>query len=629
MEGLITDLICSLHKECESKGYRLNPELYSYEDWERLYGDWTNMLVNGNDKFESFFDFLNDKSFLFKLNNNGTVDTTTNLQTLETVKILVDNENQDSETNQDSDSNMSEDNKDSDEDQTRPYFDLEDEYLIQTSEMDHNETPHVEPEQVSLSITTGTQTKSLIQNTENILNLSQKSENHDSSSTEKLNDILDPTSFKTDTFSQTSSEESDSDYDTESDSSPVSSVDDFKIKSTLREWLTSTKCLNLYKDEAFWFGKLIQENKINLDKIEINPDHQTFINTLEIKDQEIDENQPDESQNTIQEQIQEQIQSPLEEPKENDLTSTIQNLNQKLESIQNLKLEDVELSNLKKDGKKKPTILVVGNSGVGKSSMIKSMIKLSSSHIPGKNISLPKVGFGLRGKTMDIETFESDDFIWLDSCGLDEPKEGGTITCAQSICQILNFLKLSDQGIDLIIFVHRDRISRSFDSNYKFFYEIIGQKLIPCALVLTGAELTNYYSELSDQQREEKDNELKTKLASSKYEFSQVISCCFAESEDRNLGAIYSGYRQQSYSRLICALEKLFIKNTEKTELWCKISKWNKFQKIWHFIIIHFNLPTFFAFWYNHLLKTKELFNLDQDSFNQIVSIFKTESKIV
>ncbi|KAI6013707.1 P-loop containing nucleoside triphosphate hydrolase protein [Pisolithus microcarpus] len=132
-------------------------------------------------------------------------------------------------------------------------------------------------------------------------------------------------------------------------------------------------------------------------------------------------------------------------------------------------------------------VILFGETGVGKSSVINlmagSLVAEVSSDLGGctMNSTDYKVTIGSRKIT-----------IW-DTVGLEEPEMGVNgyylaIAQAHSLIQKLG----QAGGVDLLLFCIRgNRITSTTQSNYRLFYEILCDKQVPVAFVITNLEKEN------------------------------------------------------------------------------------------------------------------------------------------
>jgi 50S ribosome-binding GTPase len=271
---------------------------------------------------------------------------------------------------------------------------------------------------------------------------------------------------------------------------------------------------------------------------------------------------------------------------------------------------------------RKPRFLVIGNLGVGKSSFIREMLKESKGVCTKSNEIV--VGSGLKSVTLTISTFESEDAIWLDTVGLDEPKDkGGRMSSGVALYQILKFMKNSEEGLDMMIFVHRGRVSESFARNYEFFFKIIGKETIPSILVLTGGENSIHFSPSASYEERSRLNKIaQIDLKSYGYHFDHVVNCCFAEScGNPFFEEIYASFARISKKQLYLCLKTYQFE--KPIFLWCEVNRWNQLYKIWNFLCDFLGVVPIFSQWHKPLLRAKELFKLDDASFAALVSLFK------
>ncbi|KAI6032791.1 P-loop containing nucleoside triphosphate hydrolase protein [Pisolithus orientalis] len=129
-------------------------------------------------------------------------------------------------------------------------------------------------------------------------------------------------------------------------------------------------------------------------------------------------------------------------------------------------------------------IILFGETGVGKSSVINL--------IAGRQVA--KVSPDADGCTMNSTDYEftvgSRTITIWDTVGLEEPQMGVNGYYA-AIVKAFNLIqKLSRAGgVDLLLFCIRgNRITATTQSNYRLFYEVLCDKRVPIALVVTHLE---------------------------------------------------------------------------------------------------------------------------------------------
>ncbi|KAH7926915.1 P-loop containing nucleoside triphosphate hydrolase protein [Leucogyrophana mollusca] len=135
------------------------------------------------------------------------------------------------------------------------------------------------------------------------------------------------------------------------------------------------------------------------------------------------------------------------------------------------------------NGPRLRNVIVFGESGVGKSSLINLIAEK-----PVAKTSSDAVGctFGHVSYPMEIE---GETYMLWDTAGLDEGTSG-TIPAAKAEEQLRIFLRgLTPNGIDLLIYcVRGTRIRKALLRNYTIFYSAICRKKVPVVLVVTGLE---------------------------------------------------------------------------------------------------------------------------------------------
>ena len=128
--------------------------------------------------------------------------------------------------------------------------------------------------------------------------------------------------------------------------------------------------------------------------------------------------------------------------------------------------------------KQKKRILVIGNTGVGKSSIIRYM------NAYDKNDKLHIVKRGQRGVTFETTLYHNDEFIFADTTGFGETAEG-TVPPEVVLENLVDFLAENIDGFNVILFVtNNDRIEDHVVKTYRIIDPIIPSE-IPKILVRT------------------------------------------------------------------------------------------------------------------------------------------------
>lgn len=129
-------------------------------------------------------------------------------------------------------------------------------------------------------------------------------------------------------------------------------------------------------------------------------------------------------------------------------------------------------------------VILFGETGVGKSSVINLLaaepIAKVSSDVEGCTLQSTKYTFTLMGTEIRI---------W-DTVGLEEPTMGvnGYLTAIEKAHSLIRDLA-SAGGIDLLLFCIRgSRITATTQSNYRLFHEVLCDKKVPIALIVTNLE---------------------------------------------------------------------------------------------------------------------------------------------
>jgi predicted GTPase len=132
-------------------------------------------------------------------------------------------------------------------------------------------------------------------------------------------------------------------------------------------------------------------------------------------------------------------------------------------------------------GKKTPNIIVFGESGAGKSSVVNMF------HGEKKaEISKSAVGVSFQFQRYE-RTIYDEKFNIFEIMALDEESIGISKT-SDAVVNLWNLVSLLEDGVNLLVYVKRGRITESAVKNYKMFFENFCQSQVPIVLVVTGME---------------------------------------------------------------------------------------------------------------------------------------------
>ncbi|KAH7913273.1 P-loop containing nucleoside triphosphate hydrolase protein [Hygrophoropsis aurantiaca] len=131
-----------------------------------------------------------------------------------------------------------------------------------------------------------------------------------------------------------------------------------------------------------------------------------------------------------------------------------------------------------------PNIIIFGETGTGKSSLINLIA----------NDKIAKTSSGAAGCTLDAQSYlvpiGTRKFRLWDTVGLNEPSLGvnGYLVAIEKAYKLICDLE-REGGITLLMFCMRGgRITAAAQSNYRLFFDILCNKEVPIALVITNLE---------------------------------------------------------------------------------------------------------------------------------------------
>jgi predicted GTPase len=132
-------------------------------------------------------------------------------------------------------------------------------------------------------------------------------------------------------------------------------------------------------------------------------------------------------------------------------------------------------------GKKTPNIIVFGESGTGKSSVVNMFDGEEKAEV-----SRSAVGASFQFQRYE-RTIYDEKFNVFEIMALDEQSTGIDKT-SDAVVNLSKLVSLLEDGVNLLVYVKRGRITESALKNYRMFYENFCQSQVPIVLVVTGME---------------------------------------------------------------------------------------------------------------------------------------------
>ena len=129
-------------------------------------------------------------------------------------------------------------------------------------------------------------------------------------------------------------------------------------------------------------------------------------------------------------------------------------------------------------------VILFGETGVGKSSLVNL---LAGWHVA--DVSPDSVACTLTSTEYQFQLGAATIRLW-DTVGLEEPESGtsGYMGAIEKATELVRRLSASG-GISLFLFcVRGNRVTTTMQSNYRLFYEVLGNKKVPIALAITHLE---------------------------------------------------------------------------------------------------------------------------------------------
>ncbi|KAL3904998.1 MAG: hypothetical protein SGARI_004663, partial [Bacillariaceae sp.] len=134
-------------------------------------------------------------------------------------------------------------------------------------------------------------------------------------------------------------------------------------------------------------------------------------------------------------------------------------------------------------------VLVVGSTGTGKSTLINALA--------GQEVV--KTGSNAKGCTASYESVMVerglDTYELIDTVGVNEPDESGTVSSVEAMKMFFNFLKDNKDGFNLVVLTQmKGRITKESKSTYELMVKTLFsmQETTPPVLLVVNGEFTGY-----------------------------------------------------------------------------------------------------------------------------------------
>jgi len=193
----------------------------------------------------------------------------------------------------------------------------------------------------------------------------------------------------------------------------------------------------------------------------------------------------------------------------------------------------------------KKRILIIGETGSGKSSVIKLLT--GNKEIPTSDQAI--------GCTFECKIYDHGEFLFIDTTGFGEGSKG-TVPDAKAVGKLIKFLTANKDGFSLIVTVRqRGKITEIDENNYKLFHDTLCEEKIPNLLLITGCELDDPINQWWNCNK-------KFFIDNYKMKFVSGICICAADDDtiqkmNPSVQQIVKDVREMSKMELIKSLQKL------------------------------------------------------------------------
>jgi len=215
-------------------------------------------------------------------------------------------------------------------------------------------------------------------------------------------------------------------------------------------------------------------------------------------------------------------------------------------------------------------VLVVGSSGVGKSSVIKLLT--GNQEI--------KTSDGATGCSFEYQAYDIGKWCFVDTVGLNEGTKG-TVKSSEAAKKLIKFLRDNAQGFSLVVMVKKkERITTLDESNYQFFQTILCENKIPLVMVVTHCDFEEPVNRWWSDNKSEFIGTYDMKIAQAECVCS--ITDESLQTHNSKVVPLYKEARQESRQRLFDMFESTALNAPLRIDLggW-----WVVFVRAWNWIV--------------------------------------------